>query len=469
MAVKVHKIKAKIEVQTYGNKTEDITSGVANISVTQSLTRPAGQFQISLLPMRDAKGSSFYYRLSPMDYVSIAFARNSDNYAALPAVMRGFIDNVGMQVSVGGNGEPNRHYSIVGRDYGKIMLIRQIYYLIFDPTAMMENKLMQKYDIPMDGSPKTIMEGLFKIGVDQLNDVKKTYQGIPDMQFWGSDDIYGTVHTLSAQSWDRDLWGLMTHIDNAPWNELYWLEADKPTLVFRKTPWIDPDNSGYIMGNDALYDKTLKYVRIHPDDIISFDLTRSDAETRNYFYTFPQMSLLGDKGTKEMAMLNSKGDEENLKTNPYMITRTDEYAGRDRYGFRYYEWASEYFDLRNGMTEDKLAKAQVDYMGTAEQLNKWLVKAMEKNSALESGQFVLKGNEDIKPGYFLMWQDGVYYINTVRHDLCFVDKQEFFRTTCQVTRGTNYIAVKKKIESAKSWNNPEIVSMGGYREATGRF
>jgi hypothetical protein len=466
--VKVYDIKAKIEVQTYNNKSEDITRGVTHLSVTKTLARPSGQFQITLLPIRDDKGASYYYRLSPMDYISIAFARFPENYDELPPVMRGFIDNVNSQASAGNQGEPNRRYMITGRDYGKIFQICQIYYMFFNAVAMMQNRLMEKYNIPMDGPPKEIIEGFFKIAIDQLKNIQATYKGIPDLQVWASDDLYGSVHTLSAQQWDRDLWGLMTHFDNAPWNELYLMDFDKPTLVFRKTPWIDADAEGYIQGNDSLYDKTLKYIRILPDDVITMDLTRSDAETRNYFYCYPQMSLLGDKGTKEAAMLKAGYTEEGLKTNPYVINRDDEYAGRDRYGFRYFEWASEYFDVRPGMAEKKITSQSVDYMGTAEQLNKWLVAAMKQNSALESGQFVLKGNENIKPGYYLQWQDGVYYVEQVRHDLCFVQKQEYFRTTALVTRGTNYLAVKKKLQNAQS-SNSELYNMNAFREATGRF
>lgn len=460
--IKVHELKAKVIIHPYKKPAEDITDSVKHISIVQTIGQPAGHFEISLLPTRDKRGTSYYYRFSPMDYVTISFARYPDNYQELPPVMRGFIDNVNLRISVGSRGEPQREYSIIGRDYGKIFQICQIYYLSMKPEAMMANRLIQKYKVPMDGPPDKILASLFEIGIDQLKDVKKGCRDIPDMQFLASTDVEGYVHTLSVQQWDRDLWGLMSHYDNAPWNELYWLELEKPTLVFRKTPWINPDEEGYIQGNDKLYDQTLRYVHLSPSDIINLDFTRSDAETRNYFYTFPQMSILGDVGTKAMALLNSKGNEEELKTNPYMIDKDDEYAGRERYGFRYYETASEYFSMKNGMPASELDSKQPNYMDTAEKFNKWLVQAMRKNSAFECGQFVLKSNENIKPGYYLKWQEGVYYVPQVRHDLCFVNKQESFRTTALVTRGTNYLAYRKKYGSSQN-SKLELASMGQTR------
>ncbi len=470
MIVKTYDIQAKISVETYQNGMEDITDQVKRIQITQSINQPAAMFNISLLPTRDRNGSSWYYRLSPMDYVSIAFARHPKNFKTLPPVLRGFVDNVNENVMVDPTtGAPVRTYNLAGRDYGKIFQIAQIYYLVFEAQAIMyQSRMNAAYKVPFSGSPCEIMKSLYEIGYQQLQAVQTTYKTIPLLSWKGNSDILGIIEMYTANSYDGNVWGLMKHIQNAPWNELFIQELEQPTLIFRQTPWLDPskpDQQIYVQGADSTYGQTLQYIDLTPDDIIQFDITRSDAETRNYFFTRPVTSGLYDQAFEQMAVVGMSGLG-SLNSNPYYIPATDEYAGQNRYGFRYFEQASEYFNYVPGMTPSQFDTNAPSWVQFAQKLNENLQKAMARNSALESGMFVLKGNENIKPGYFLKWQNGAYYVETVQHDLSFLNNEVSFKTMAMVTRGTNYLVVKEKLDQFKK---AALKDLRAYRSITGRY
>ena len=465
--IKTYKIRAKVTVQTYQSRqTIDVTDSVKSITTTKSLYNPSGTFQISFLPMRDEKGLSWYHKLSPMDYVEIHLTRDAAK-REIPVIMRGFIDSINFSVSVDTQGRPMRTYSVTGRDYGKILELSYIYYL-----KEMDNdmqilalpsyvKIAQKWGVKVEeGDPVDIIEDLLGVAQKQLDHIKALYTKAPDLSYLGSDSIEGRLHSFSLSQDDGNVWAFMGFFSNPPWNELYIIDLSSgPVLVFRKAPWKDLDRS-LIQGNDSTYNQTLgDSIIFEPNDIQSLDLTRSENELKNYFFTYPTQNLVGSDTSFKTYVLKGASGVENLKTNPYFLDLDDKDAGMDRFGFRRLENNSEYISTAD---EDLVVSKTL-----AESLNRKLMRAFRYNSAYESGSIVLRGSEQLIPGKYLKMYAGQasavqpeYYMTQISHQISFEKDTEKWMTNVQVVRGTGFLDTRNLVEST------EVESL---RRVSGRY
>jgi hypothetical protein len=466
--VKTHKIRCKVTVQTYHDKTQrDIAAAIKSINVEKDLYSPAGAFQISFLPIRDEKGLSWYHRLAPMDYVEIQLARDPLKKEP-PVIMRGFVDAVNMNVSVDQHGAPQRAYTVTGRDYGKILDISGIYYVkevdkdlqyIHLPSF---ESIRRKWGVDTcPGDPKTVIGDLFEVAKKQLAHIQEIYPTAKDMTYLGSQ-VYGRLNSFALTQEDGSVWEFMKFFDNAPWNELYIMDApDGPTLVFRRTPWKDPMTGRLIQGDDETYETTLgDPIPINPSGIIALDLSRSDRETKNYYFTAPIQNLMGSDTCLKAFVLQGAKSLEDLKSNPYFLNRDDEDGGINRFGFRRFENTTEYITL----TDQNLAHSA----DIAAQLNKWMVNAHRYNSAFECGSFQLKGNEDIQVGKYIKIDNTPvtqiqpeYYVTKVSHDVAFEENSERFQTSIEVVRGTGFIETRKQLKSMLKAELKQIRQMSG--------
>jgi len=444
----------------------DITDSVKTISTSKGLYDPSGSFQISLLPMRDQDGLSWYHKLSPMDYVEIRLTRDYSP-TKIPIIMRGFIDNINYSVPVDEEGRPVRAYSITGRDFGKILEISYIYYLkAVDPDFQIMllpayEKISRKWGVEVaGGDPVEIIRDLMGVAQKQLEHIRSFYTNVPVLSFIGSTSIEGRLHSFSLTQDDGSVWDFMGFFSNLPWNELYVVDLDSgPALVFRKAPWRRLDGS-LIQGSDSTYKQTLGDPLVFsPDDIKSLDLTRSEQELKNYYFTYPTQNMMGQDTCFKTYVLNDADGIEDLKSNPYFIDPTDKDAGINRFGFRRFENDSEYIttDANEIATSAVLAKS----------LNEKIVEAFRYNSAYECGSFSLKGSEKWLPGKYIKMDSGPasiikpeYYITKVDHTVSFEAGSEQFMSTLEVVRGTGYLQTRNLVESAEFEN---------LRRASGRF
>jgi len=420
----------------------DLTNFVEQIDVRKGLFDPAGEWEISLVPFQNKKGLSWYYTVSPMDYIEISFSRISTE--PLEVVMRGFVDSVNLKTSVDSEGRPSRSYVITGRDFGKMMDITRIYWLkeISPDLPLLAlpgwQRLKERYGWQMNGKPVELIEDLLGIVQSQIDLLKNNCKGIPQIKFLGSDGILGDINQFSMTQEDGSIWEFMQYLNNSPWNELYIMDYDDaPYLVFRKTPWKNTRNQ-LIQGDDSTYKQTMaKTLSLEKSDLLSVDISRSDAEVKNYFFTFPVAYLATGQTAFKTAVLDGVDSELELRTNPYFIHKWDRDAGLYRFGFRRFENSSEYLDLNDIGTSKALCRT----------LNENMVEAFRYNSAYESGTMKLKGNHKIKPGIYvsLKNQAGLvaeYYVNEVNHSLSFTEGSESFFTTLNVTRGTGYLLTR---------------------------
>ncbi len=444
--IQVDKIRCKVTLQSYmEGKAVDLTPHVRGLTITKGLYQHAGQFEIQLLPGLDKNKASWYYRTSPMDYIEIRFTRDW-RLTKIPIVLRGFVETVGMTSSVDYDGKPIRIYTIQGSDLGKIFDITRIYYLkevtkdlqlIYLPGF---KKFEQKYGYNVDDKPVAIIKTLFDVAKNQLSLIRRTQTALPEIKYLASSSILGEVNQFALSQEDGSIWDMMSFFDNSPWNELFTVDLeDGFYLVFRETPWKDYKDGNYIQAVDPEVDKkTLgESVKIPPGSIVSFNLQRSDVETKNYFFTYPVQNAILAKTPFKASILPNVETEEDLNKNPYMIPYTDRDAGAYRFGFRRFENTSEYFDIKNMVNSQELA----------EKFNLALYEAFKYNSAYESGSFTLKGNAELRPGRYMIFnrQTNVtpeYYIVGVRHELTFTNNQEHFLTTVEVQRGDGYLKTR---------------------------
>lgn len=447
MAIETYKIRCKVTLQSYKEgKAVDITRDIRTLRVNKNLYQPAGNFEIELLPGIDKETkASWYYRTTPMDYIEIRFTRDWDTLE-IPVVMRGFVDDVSMAITVDNNGSPNRIYRISGRDMGKIFDITRIYYLreVSKDLQLITlpgfKQLEQKYGLKISGKPNEIVESLFHIATNQLALIRKTQSAVPEIKCLTSPTIKGAVNQFALSQEDGSVWDLMTYFDNSPWNELFTVDlADAFYLVFRETPWKDYDTGQFIQPPDADIDhKTLgKPVSVKPNSILRLNLHRGDAEVKNYYFTYPVQNLIQGKTPFKALELGKVEKEEDLKSNPYLVDHEDKDAGSHRFGFRRFENTCEVFDLNQAAVSQEMAR----------DLNLMLQRAFKYNSAYESGHFTLKGNSALRPGIYMTFDyrnqvTPEYYVTGIGHDLCFINNQEQFNTTVQVERGDGYLRTR---------------------------
>jgi len=455
MAIQTYKIRCQVTLHSYiDGRVLDLTNYIRNLNIQKGLYEPAGHFEIQLLPAADIIGKknvSWYYRISPMDYVEIRFTRDWDS-KEIPVVMRGFVEEVGLSMAVDNEGRPNRVYTISGSDMGKLFQITRIYYLkevsrdLQLITLPGFEQVQQKYGVQISGTPGEIIEALFAIAQNQLSLIKKTQTAIPEMKILRSATIKGFANKFALSQEDGSIWDLMSFFDNSPWNELFTVDlADAFYLVFRETPWKDYDDGKYIQGVDANIDKyTLgPPVSIEPSSIQRLNLRRSDAEVKNFFFTYPIHNLVDGQTAFKATSIGEVEKEEDLKSNPHLIDHTDKDAGSYRFGFRRFENSCEVFDMEQMISSKNLAL----------ELNQALQRAFKYNSAYESGDIVLKGNSNLRPGIYMTfnYHSGVtpeYYVIGVNHELSFVNNQEQFSTTVNVVRGDGYLRTRKALHNA---------------------
>ena len=467
--IRTHNIRAKVEVQTYRDRKKiDITHAVRSISTSKDISQPSGSFQISLLPIRDENGLSWYHHLAPMDYIEIRITRDHAS-REIPILMRGFIDSVSMAVSVDESGRPVRAYNIQGRDFGKILEISYIYFLKEVDTDMQISslpsfeKIARKWGAKIEeGLPSIIIGELFTVAQGQLDKIRRFYSDAPPISYIGSDSIDGYLQSFSLVQEDGSVWDFMGFYANTPWNELYItdLPGDGPALVFRKTPWKDLDG-GLIQGNDPTYEKTLGNPQIFtPSDIISVNLTRSERELKNYYFTYPTNTTLGDDTSFKAAALQGAKSIEELTENPVFLPMDDRDAGLNRFGFRRFECDTPYFGMAGGRISDPAILAS--------KLNQTLAAAFRHNSAYECGSFALKGSEKWQPGRYIILDASPasaikpeYYISSVSHSIVLEEGMEQFNSTLEVIRGTGFIETRKQLAGKESAEYESIRQLSG--------
>lgn len=453
--------KEKVSVR-YGStaKTVDLTpflTDLSSITTSKSVREPGGAFAITVAdqPYTVASGTdSLYGVVEAMDMIEIRFRHKSDGSATPPVIMRGFVSEVSRSESIGQNGEPMRGVTITGQDYGKLWQLLQLFYGpgyvigqdIISAYAMFERfgsgaKIGQSGADFLKESFDKILNPYVKNIVDGNSSNPSTIE-LKALQKHGITSISGTQNQEGA------LYDLFRQfLDVGVWNELYITEDDdKVYCIYRPNPAldvkgkpIDPDVKTPVAFDPSSKDvTTLVYYDVPAEDIVSINVSRTDANIANYYWVrAPRYEMVSDIYQKQAGA--TSGDKKTIDLTEYTNTK-----GK-LYGIRKMEVATQMGgdDITNtasGQSESEKAKLDTSVSNWIKNRRTILVEQNKDNVLLERGSITIKGNEKIRMGNYVKIRRGsftaLYYVVQVDHQFSPFNR---FITVLQVDRGTGFI------------------------------
>jgi hypothetical protein len=484
---------------------------VLTIDVKSSVNEMINQWQVTLVPRDSTKSfNTLYEIIEPMSYCEIRVR----NFLQEPRViMRGFVSNVSKSVEMG-SGIPQRQIVITGENYGKLLRMSYIHYAYgLDPLTTVGASgtgapLFFGYGVDLsttveDPNPANVMTQIFSNLVkpnfnniqsylsdrtkvtDQLSPTSNDFVGkrqtpgdiaaskIPGFTMDVDEDGVNGTRTLglnlqfidpAAGAQEQSVLEFMQNCAGFPWNELYTDDAPEKTyLVFRPRPW--RDRSGGFVGATSFgaakrgnlpkdRQDEAEPKAIQPEDIVSYQLSRTDEEVYNYFLTDSIGSIYGNNFE---GVVRSLPDNENPHYTAGILKFVDqsgneavksseklEFSRIELFGFRKFRVATRFLAIPPGSNWKKEFGDAVDNpIDQAKVLNMLLFNAFEHSSQLESGILTIKGREDIRAGmYVKMLTDrsdldsSLYYVSAAQHTI--VAFQNYV-TILTLTRGEAHL------------------------------
>jgi hypothetical protein len=474
-------------------------NNVLAIDLRSTVTEMINQWQVVFVP-RDSTDSfdTLYDIIEPMAYCEIKIRSFSKDAVV---VMRGFVTNVSKALDLS-SGVPQRQIVISGENYGKILRMAYIHYAYgLDPLAVVGASgtgapLFFGYGVDVitaqDGRPSTVMTQIFNnlilpnfrnIQAYLANRTKVTEQlTSEDVDFVGVRANPGEVAASKIGAFKLDIdddgvdgnrnldlnlayidpaagaqeLSVLEFIENfsgAPWNEIYTDDAPQATyLVFRPKPW--RNRFGVYVGATSFGSAGLREVpddrakedvprKIEPEEVVAYQLGRTDEEVYNYFFTDPVVSFYG---VNFESVVRSLPDNDNPHYTAGILNFTDSNTGNintkssdklefsriELFGFRKARVSSRFLSFPPGSNwKDKFGGDKInsdtvvgDVVQQSRTLNKVLVNAMEHNSQLENGVITIKGREDIRAGMYVKLRPDrnddtyhLYYVTSAQHTL----------------------------------------------------
>lgn len=456
----------KVSVR-YGSttKTIDLTpflTDYSTITTSKSVREPAGGFAITVSdqPFSIETGAdSLYGVVEPMDMVEIRFRHESGPSLLPPVVMRGFVSDVNRSESMGADGTPMRGVTITGQDYGKLWQMLQIFYGpgyvigqdIISAYAMYE-RFGSGFKIGQSGAD-FLKESFDQIlnpyvqGIVQGNSTNPATIELRALQKHGVTSLSGTQNQAGA------LYDLFHRfLDVGVWNELYIADGEdgvyciyrpNPALDVRGKP-IDPDTKEPVAFQPGENDITkLVYYDVPAEDIVSFNVGRSDANIANYYWVrAPRYEIVSDIQNKQAAFTAS--DRKTVDLTDYVNTRGA------LYGIRKMEVATEMGgdDVTNtstGLSDSEHTKRDTSMMNWIANRRQILVEQNRDNVLLERGTITIRGNENIRSGNYVKVRRGtftaLYYVGLVEHQFSPFNR---FITVLHVDRGMGFVERMRK-------------------------
>ena len=481
---------------------------------TNTTLELVSQFRIVFTPEEDTNGQTVYDIVEPMSYVEISVSKTT--LPNLTTVLRGFVTSINKSVDLS-SGKPVRVIVVTGENYGKIIRWSYIFYgANLSPKQLgalaTEFPAFAGYGIDMltqDATPAHFVTDVFnkivlpnfvllkKILNSKASGLLSNQTNKQDSVIGGfylaidSDGVNGTrtgidlvVNDPSAGAQNISMLELLNDFAGKPWNEMYIDERpDASYLVFRPTPWRDRD--GNWVGNTAgintvnvnsQNNTTLQTIpNISPDKIVALELTRSDEQTYNYYFTdcmfwFPDIPW-------ELFTLSLAAKGNGSTYDPLYVAQgyADKlaFSRAELFGFRPLKIPFRYLAIKDPIrASEKYAGTDIEafnkllaqdgYMLSAGSLyNLILYNAMEHNSALEFGSAVISGDETIRPGMYIQMQPDrkdtkhFYYVTSVRHSI--VPFDGLFTTTLELARGEGWINKNFTGEQNALINPPQVI------------
>lgn len=438
----------------HGATVYDLTPYILQVNTHKSLAEPMGQWSL-LLTME----KSWHRILSNMDYVEIKMSRTGDP----KFIMRGFVTNKRRTKVIDRSGKIRRTITINGNDYGKLVQKYEVYYV-----ANIPGQLTPSSDVN-PGPQITGTEAQTNLGIlpnmsDAVTPLNKLIPSIiestitPWIKAMQAEtpnipllrplvqvlDDYA-LSWITLQSMSGSIASVIDQYANLPWCEWFVFDAqDGPIIMHRNTPFKDK-NGKYIFAESALGTEWWPSVTIINEDIIEDDMGSSDAETYDYFFTYPSLFTQGDLEYK--AAITSGGDmfgngtdaektanegDDSFPSNPKFNK-----AYIYRYGLQIMSKSSPAIPVLNFGVDSLQVQLSV-------KMNMWLYKAYGWAPDMLNGTLRLKGDPSITIGRYLFNQDSLEesYIESVDNifsvsqlDSKGNDSTFYYETTVGVTRG----------------------------------
>jgi len=417
LPVRTYAPKCRVVFYTDRHGRLDVTDrDLFSLTTRRSIGAATGMWEIQLTGRKIA-GESFLTSLQPMDYVEISFARSPSQSGGLPIVMRGFVDNVSEQTSSG-----SRRVSVNGRDYGKLLLKFQIYYLDeINPTLSLIQQagLEQRFEIPAGILTPTEFVRLVnqKIVGPNLSALRGNRAWIPDMQAAVSVPDRFAVNGMAVQPFTGSVWNLLTQFASKPWIECFMTDTPSgPCLVYRFAPL-----RSYGATDLSSYAPSVDVTSITAADVVSMSTGISDNEVYSYYFTYPQYNLLDRTDFKAAGI--------DLARNPYLDAEK-----LARYGFLPLELSTP---LIPSLVPDSAGVAATkNDLELAAELNSWLIASNQSNHQFLNGSLTIKGGGGIQPGSYVQITDldRFFYVAGASHAFSFEGGQ--LHTSLDVVRGS---------------------------------
>ena len=448
-----------------GGKPIDLTGYLGDnstVTVTRSVRDACGTFIIRFAdqPNRTYK-QSIYKLVEPMDMVIIRMTHDPvapgsspddplNQYGGgthIPLIMRGMVTNVQRNETMTDNG-PQRWVTITGQDQMKILQVYRINYLWGTDTGIwteMDFRFAHVFAPVLYRKNKNANEFLDAVLTDMINpfiakmaDLNKVDDNnMPVLQPWMGDFSLPAADNVCPDPLSRfddvTLYdALKSVLDVGLFNELYIEEDDENTyLVARPMPFKD------LYGN--FIQGTALNLDIPSKDVVSIEVTRSDAESCNYFwitslydkkYNLDQRAAAYAGGgsldwitknyiNSDERIMSVRKMEMPIEMTPFVVTDGDALPAPDV--------ISQGIDFIKWLRDKRIAMAN-----------------MNKNEMVfEKGTLRLRGNHNIKAGMYLSIMrgplqifNGEVYAHTITHEY---DVMNGFFTIVRFDRGTSFI------------------------------
>lgn len=536
---------------TAGEGLRSFKDSVFRIDYSNTINSMVNEWQVVFLLTEYAtSGDTVYDLIEPMSYCEIRIKKKNQE---LTTVMRGFVTSIEKKLDLS-SGTPQRYIIVSGENYGRIIKMSWIVYTIgidnlniLNPggsetstnTQFLANQalyfpLFLSMGVKLvDGDVASTMQSIFNnliypnfnllktFLVDRkmisakksstLTPGEKALTQIGDFYFGPNpsagesldvDGVNGTrtygfnlsITDPAAGSKEQSVYNwLEKDMINRPWNEMF--TEDLPTvtnLVFRPTPF--RDRHGNFVGPTIYTQQKLEPTEIDWQNIISYDLFRSDANVYNYYFTdvmfdnlsevfstmmrsfpgknpiisvgeytitkngFQQSPQLGglppssngsQNGTVPTGIQNSNNNIQQPNQNNNDI----DFSRLELFGYRPLRVASTYLSsIYNGVNQSPNASTNqstnlyvdgVDLVKRSEKMNEVLFRAYEQNSQYENGTITISGDENIRAGTYISLaesrlggQSALYYVVSTQHSLIAFGN---YTTTLTVTRGEGHL------------------------------
>lgn len=411
------------------------------VRTRKSIHEPDGRFSITFPDkMEQRTQDSLYGLLAPMDIIEIRGTRRPDLYPGgpdrLPLIMRGIVSSVSRGEGMGDDGKPSRTVVVHGQDAGKFWIMHTI---LFEVAAAQEQPMLLDFSLNSALGLDTRVYGLSDYMTTMVNQVmnpklaafsKVSGQEIAPFAIQASVKR-GAVIPQKDAPFTGPIWQLMERYAERPWNELFIVDEETgPVLVFREVPF--RDTNGKTIMPDAV--STGTWIAGW-EDVIQWNVTRSDAGIANFFWVPPGASMLD---TNQVVTVASWQNGQPLDFN---------YANNlpTLYGVRKMEVPTrvvptDLSELPSKLPPEQKAAADQQYVAWhLQRMND--LKALNRDNVLfEQGIAVVRGSELAQIGQYLSVTRGKLtfeaYMSTVEHAIV---PLQSWTSTLGLERGTGFL------------------------------